>query len=50
MVGRGVVIEPAYSATLAAVWGALWVFWRWKERRVATMGTGRGRTGMEVDL
>jgi solute carrier family 7 (L-type amino acid transporter), member 6 len=49
LVGRGVVKEPAQGAALAAVLGALWVFWRWKQKRVITMGTGGVRT-MEVDL
>ncbi|KAN0072291.1 large neutral amino acids transporter small subunit 1 [Elaphomyces granulatus] len=33
LVGRGVVTEAAQGGALIAVFGLLWVFWWWKERR-----------------
>lgn len=32
LVGRGVITEPLQGAALAAVFGIVWIIWRWKER------------------
>jgi solute carrier family 7 (L-type amino acid transporter), member 6 len=50
LVGRGVVTEPAQAAAITIGLGALWVIWRWKEKRASTARTGGERARLREDI